>query len=175
MLGRIPTGGGWRKLGRAHPQVKSHSGLGYAYLHHVVDDCSRLAYSEILADEKKETITAFWRRARQEFAGWGITIERVMTDNGAGYRSRLFNQVLDAQGIRHKYTRPYRPQAGGKVERFNRTLMAEWAYADTYDSEATRARRYPEWLHDYNHHRPHHALGGQTPAEVVHNLTGHYT
>ena len=174
-LGRIPTGGGWRALGRGNTPPRARPGLGYAYLHHVVDDCSRLAYSEILPDEKKETITAFWRRARQEFAGWGITIERVMTDNGSGYRSRLFNQVLAAQGIRHKYTRPYRPQTNGKVERFNRTLMAEWAYADTYDSEAARARRYPGWLHDYNHHRPHHALGGRTPAEVVHNLTGYYS
>ena len=96
-----------------------------------------------------------------------------MTDNGPAYRSRLFNNVLAAQQVKHVFTRPYRPQTNGKVERFNRTLVAEWAYADTYDGEAARARQYPGWLHHYNHHRPHSALGGLTPAEVVRNLTGH--
>lgn len=86
-----------------------------------------------------------------------------------------FNNVLAAQQVKHVFTRPYRPQTNGKVERFNRTLAAEWAYADTYDGEAARARQYPGWLHHYNHHRPHSALGGLTPAEVVHNLTGHNT
>ena len=172
-LGRIPTGGGWRKLGRGNDATKGHSGVGYAYLHHVVDDCSRLAYSEILADEKKDTVVAFWGRARDFYAGYGITISRVMTDNGPAYRSTVLARVLGAQNIKHIFTKPYRPQTNGKVERFNRTLAAEWAYADTYDGEAARAARYPGWLHHYNHHRPHTALGGSTPADVVHNLTGH--
>lgn len=174
-LGRIPDGGGWRKLGRGNDKTKGHSGVGYAYLHHVVDDCSRLAYSEILGDEKKDTVAGFWNRARDFFTGYGIDISRVMTDNGPAYRSRLFNNVLAAQQVKHVFTRPYRPQTNGKVERFNRTLVAEWAYADTYDGEAARARQYPGWLDHYNHHRPHSALGGLTPAEVVRNLTGHNT
>lgn len=102
-----------------------------------------------------------------------LTIDRVMTDNGSAYRSRLLAKTLDAQNIKHIFTRPYRPQAGGKVERFNRTLAAEWVYADTYGSEAARAATYQRWLHTYNHHRPHTALGGLSPAKVVHNLTGH--
>lgn len=171
--GRIPDGGSWRMLGRGNTTHRAYSGVGYAYLHHLVDDCSRLAYSEILADERKDTVVAFWCRARLFFAGYGISINRVMTDNGPAYRSRLFNRMLDAQGIKHVFTRPYHPQANGKVERFNRTLAAGWAYADTYDSEAARAQRYPVWLHYYNHHRPHNALGGRTPAQVIHNLTGH--
>ena len=93
-LGRIPDGGGWRKHGRGNDKTKGHAGVGYAYLHHVVDDCSRLAYSEILGDEKKDTVTGFWNRARDFFTGYGIDISRVMTDNGPAYRSRLFNDVL---------------------------------------------------------------------------------
>lgn len=94
-----------------------------------------------------------------------------MTDNGPAYKSTLFNKTLAAQGIKHMYTRPYRPQPNGKVEGFNRTLATEWAYAAAYDSEAARARRYPVWLHQYNHHRRHSALGGLSPADFVHNLT----
>lgn len=96
-----------------------------------------------------------------------------MTDNGSAYRSRLLAKTLAAQNVKHTVTRPYRPQAGGKVERFNRTLAAEWAYADTYESEAARAATYQRWLHTYNRHRPHTALGGLSPAMVVHNLTRH--
>ena len=99
-----------------------------------------------------------------------------MTDNGRAYRSKLFNQLLDAQGVKHKYTCPYRPQTNGKVERFNRTLLVEWAYVDAYDGETARTQRYPGWLHDHSHHhRPHRGLGGLSPVEVVYNLTGHYT
>lgn len=93
-------------------------------MHHVVDDCSRLAYSEILDDETKETVTGFWARAREFYAGVRLTIARVMTDNGSAYRSRLLAKTLAAQNVKHIFTRPYRPQAGGKVERFNRTLAA---------------------------------------------------
>ena len=174
-FGRIPVGGGLRKLGCGNDTTKGHSAVGYACLHHVVGDCSRLTYSEILDDEKKDTVVGFWNRARDYFVGYDIAISRVLTDNRPAYRPKLFNTVLAAGQVKHVFSRPYRPQTYGKVERFNRTLVAEWAYADTYDGEAARARQYPGWLHHYNHHRPHSALGGLTPAEVVHNLTGHNT
>ena len=176
-LGRIPDGGGHRMLGRQagkkHNTGHGKPGRGYAYLHHAVDDHSRLAYSEILTDEKKETAAGFWERARAFFAEAGVTVISVMTDNGACYRSHAFRIALGAE-VRHRFTRPYRPQTNGKVERFNRTLAAEWAYAATYDSDEARAATYGAWLHHYNHHRPHTGIGGLTPSARVHNLTGNY-
>jgi transposase InsO family protein len=167
-LGRIPDGGGHRVHGRAAgTRVKKQAKPGYAYLHHAVDDHSRLAYSEILTDERKETVAAFWQRANAHFRACGITVKRVLTDNGSAYRSRLFTETLGPD-IAHKRTRPYRPQTNGKVERFNRTLLEEWAYA----SEAERVAAYPEFLHRYNHHRGHTALSGQPPAARVTNLAG---
>lgn len=175
-LGRIPNGGGHRFVGRQqgtkHNDGHGRGGRGYAFLHHAVDDCTRLAYSEQLADERKETAAAFWHRARAFFDQAGITVDAVMTDNGACYRSRDFSAALD--GVRHVFTRPYRPQTNGKVERFNRTLATEWAYDRFYSSDDARSATYSDWLHFYNHHRPHTALGGQTPASRVHNLTGNY-
>lgn len=187
-LGRIPDGGGWRFYGRGSAQDRragaardraaragAPGSRGYAYIHHAVDDHSRLAYSEIHADERKETATGFWRRARAWFAAHGITIRAVLTDNGACYRSRLWAKTLAAAGIIHRRTRPYRPQTNGKVERFNRTLLEEWAYAREYRSEAERAAAYTDWLHTYNHHRGHTALDGKSPANVVTNLRGQNT
>ncbi|WP_439591368.1 integrase core domain-containing protein, partial [Microbacterium sp.] len=144
---------------------------GYTFLHHAVDDCTRLAYSERLPDERKETAAAFWIRARSFFTEHGITVTAVMTDNGSCYRSHVFAAAL-GDDVRHRRTRPFRPQTNGKVERFNRTLAAEWAYARPYESESHREAAYADWLHHYNHHRPHTGLGGSTPAERVHNLTG---
>ncbi len=144
------------------------------YLHHAVDDYSRLVYSEILDDERKETAAAFWKRANAFFAGLGVTVTAVMTDNGACYRSRVFAEAL-GEDVKHKWTKPYRPQTNGKVERFNRTLAAEWAYARPYTSETEREAAYTHWLHTYNHHRPHTGIKGQTPAQRVHNLTRKYT
>jgi len=169
-LGRIPDGGGHRKLGR-HVGRRNRSGVGYAFLHHAVDDHSRLAYSEILTDERKDTAAGFWLRANGFFVDHGITVRRVLTDNGNCYRSKTFADSLGAE-ITHKRTRPYRPQTNGKVERFNRTLASEWAYAQTYLSEADRAATYQDWLHYYNHHRPHTGIGGKTPIDRlrVHNL-----
>ena len=171
-LGRIPVGGGWKKRGRTignrHNKAQRP---GYAYIHHAVDDHSRLAYSEIHADERKETAAAFWKRARRFFAAHGITVKRVMTDNGSCYRSKLFAQALGT-AIKHKRTRPYRPQTNGKVERFNRTLLEEWAYAVEYRSEAERVAAYPAWLHTYNHHRGHTALKGKSPIDRVPNVPG---
>jgi transposase InsO family protein len=173
-LGNIPDGGGHKTLGRQAGR-KTRSGMGYSYLHNAVDDHSRLAYSEILTDEKKETATAFWDRAQTFFAQAGITVQRVLTDNGSCYRSRDWRDALAAAGITHKRTRPYRPQTNGKVERFNRTLLDEWAYARPYRTETERRDAYPQWLHTYNHHRGHTALKGQPPASRVPNLTGQYT
>jgi transposase InsO family protein len=184
-LGRIPAGGGWRFHGRGSSQDRragvarnnaaragAAGSRGYAYIHHAVDDHSRLAYSEIHSDERKETAVGFWRRARAFFAAHGITVRAVLTDNGSCYRSKLWAKTLTAANIKHRRTRPYRPQTNGKVERFNRTLLEEWAYAREYRSEDDRAAAYPAWLHTYNHHRGHTALGGKSPIDLVPNLRG---
>lgn len=174
-LGRIPDGGGHRVRGRKiGSRNKQKQPAGYAFLHHAVDDCTRLVYSEQLSNERKDTAAGFWRRAHAFFASHGITVKAVMTDNGPCYRSQVFAAALGNQVI-HKRTRPYRPQTNGKVERFNRTLVDEWAYAHVYSSDQDRLDTYTDWLHYYNHHRPHTGLGGQTPGQTVHNLTGNNT
>jgi len=176
-LGRIPDGGGHRKLGRMlGNRNNKKQGRGYSYLHHAVDDHSRLAYSEILDDERKDTAAQFWKRANTFFAAHGIVVARVLTDNGSCYRSATFAKAL-TEAVTHKYTRPYRPQTNGKVERFNRTLAAEWAYATTYASDEARAATYNDWLHHYNYHRAHTGIGGLTPIERlhVHNLAKEYS
>lgn len=173
-LGRIPDGGGHRIHGRTiGNRNNKKAGRGYSFLHHAVDDHTRLTYSEILGDEKKETAAAFWVRANQFFANAGIHVHAVMTDNGSCYRSRAFATALGP--VKHVWTRPYRPQTNGKVERFNRTLATEWAYASSYSTDEARAAEYPSWLHHYNHHRPHTGIGGQVPAQRVHNVTGNYS
>ncbi|MGO1629022.1 MAG: IS481 family transposase [Microbacteriaceae bacterium] len=168
-LGRIPDGGGHRTLGRAVGKRNRRAGVGYSFLHSAIDDHSRAVYSEILDDERKETAAGFWERANAYFASMGITVLRVLTDNGSCYRSRLFNDALGPH-VKHKFTRPYRPQTNGKIERFHRTLAFEWAYAHHYESDAARAATYPAWIHSYNHHRPHTALGGLPPIDRVHNV-----
>lgn len=170
-LGRIPDGGGWRFLGRAQGNRRPRKPVGYWYIHNAVDDCTRLAYSELLNDERKETAAEFWTRANAYFESMGITVQRVLTDNGPCYRSKLFTQTL-GEAIKHKRTRPYRPQTNGKVERFNRTTLEEWAYARPYSSENERAALFQDWIHTYNHHRGHTALGGKSPADLVPNLRG---
>jgi transposase InsO family protein len=185
-LGKIPAGGGWRMLGRSvgqhHSQADKSSGKcndyrnplrGYHFLHTALDAHSRLAYTELLGDECKETAAAFWARANAWFAERGITIRKVLTDNGSCYRSHAFADALG--DIEHRRTRPYRPQTNGKVERFHRTLADEWAYARLYRSDAERCTEFPRWLHTYNHHRGHTALGGQPPATRVPNLSGQYS
>jgi transposase InsO family protein len=184
-LGNIPDGGGWRVTGRAQGgrNSRAHTPLrrnckpviGYSYLHTAIDDYSRLAYSEILPDETKQTAVAFWGRAHAWFTATGITVQRVMTDNGSCYKSFAWRDALAAAGITHKRIRPYRPQTNGKVERLNRTLLEEWAYARPYRSEAERRAAFDTWLHMYNHHRGHTALGGHPPASRVTNLSGQYT
>jgi transposase InsO family protein len=173
-LGNIPDGGGHNVLGRAAGRA-TRAGAGYAYIHNAVDDYSRLAYAEILPDERKHTAAGFWTRAQAYFTAAGITVQRVLTDNGMAYRSHPWRDTLTAAGITHKRTRPYRPQTNGKVERFNRTLLEEWAYAQPYTNETQRRAAFPAWLHQYNHHRGHTALDGHPPASRVPNLTGQYT
>jgi transposase InsO family protein len=182
-LGCIPDGGGWRAVGYAQgkrnargttPRRRNNNAvIGYCYLHTAIDDHSRLAYSEILADQRKETATAFWRRAHAWLGAAGIQVQRVMTDNGSCYQSFAWRDALATAGITHKRIRPYRPQTNGKAERFNRTLLDEWAYARPYRSETERRAAFAPWLHTYNHHRGHTALGGLPPASRVPNLSGH--
>jgi transposase InsO family protein len=185
-LGNIPDGGGWRSLGkdagkrnsRAHRDparrrtFHGRPNLGYSCLHTALDDHSRLAYTEILPDETKDTAAAFLARATAWYAAAGITIERVISDNGSCYRSKTWAATCSDLSIIPKRTRPYRPQTNGKVERFHRTLADEWAYARPYSSETERRAALDPWLHTYNHHRGHTALKGQPPASRVTNLSG---
>ena len=176
-LGRIPDGGGWKALGRQagikNSDAHGPHRVGYGFIHSAVDDHSRLAYSEILGDERKDTAAGFWNRAAAWFGELGITIEEVLTDNGGCYRSMPFAEALGT--IKHRRTRPYRPQTNGKVERFNRTMLEEWAYVRSYASEAERVETFSDFLHIYNHHRSHTALAGKTPIDRVNDLPGHYT
>jgi transposase InsO family protein len=167
---RIPEGGGWRVHGRADVTDRSHRGDGYDFVHAAVDDRSRLAYAEILADERKETASAFMTRAIGFFADRGVRVERVLTDNGSCYRSGTFARVLHEAGIGHRWTRPYRPQTNGKVERFNLTLKWEWAYARSYETNDSRTAELQRWLHHYNYHRPHMAHEGRAPITVLNNV-----
>jgi transposase InsO family protein len=173
-LGKVPPGGGWRVHGRAARPAR-HRKIGYCFVHSAVDDHSRLAYSEIHDDEQGHTAAGFWRRARAFFADHGVAVRAVLTDNGSCYRSQDWLKEVIAGGALPRRTRPYRPQTNGKVERFNRTLLEEWAYVRTYRSEAERRRRLDSWLHMYNHHRCHTALGGQPPVTRVNNVPGSYS
>lgn len=161
-LGNIPDGGD-KILGRQTGRM-TRSRPGYSYVHTAVDDHSRLAYSEIHANEKKEIATAFWTRAQAYFTSAGITVERVLTDKVACYKSHAWRDTLAAAGITHKRTRPYRPQTNGEVERLNRSLLDEWVYARPDRSETERRDAFPQWLHTYNHHCGHTALAGKPPA-----------
>jgi len=185
-LGKVPAGGGWRMLGRTqgnhNASADRSSGRrskrgcplgGHHFLHTAIDGYSRLAYSEVLPDERKETAAAFWVHANAYFIELGIKVRKVLTDNGSCYRSHAFKEALG--DIEHRRTRPYRPQTNGKVERFHRTLADEWAYARLYRSDTERCEEFPRWLNTYNHHRGHTALGGQPPAARVPNLSGQYS
>jgi len=186
-LGNIPDGGGWRYVGRAQG-LKNRSAsttrgtnarhqplLGTAYVHTVIDDHSRVAYAEIHADEKAATAVAVLRRAVSWFAARGVKVERVLSDNGSAYKSHAWRDACAELGITAKKTRPYRPQTNGKIERFHRTMAAEWAFARHYRSELARRRALPAWLHTYNHHRLHSAIGGQPPITRLTNVPGQYT
>ncbi|MCP2344504.1 IS481 family transposase [Nonomuraea roseoviolacea] len=176
-IGRIPDGGGWRIHGRDQRSHHPSRTVGYDYIHSAVDDHTRIAYSEIHPDEKATTCAAFLRRATTYFAGLGIpTIERVLTDNALAYRrSTTWRQALADIGATGKRTRAYRPQTNGKVERFNRTLLEEWAYIRPYASNDERTAALQDFLHTYNHHRCHTALGGRPPITRVNNAAGQYS
>jgi transposase InsO family protein len=164
-IGRIPDGGGWRAHGRANRDRDRKNGPGYDYVHSAVDDHSRLAYSEILADERADTCAGFVERALEFFAANGIgRVERLITDNAWSYRNGLrLRQLLADRDIKHKFIRPHCPWQNGKVERFNRTLASEWAYRQVFTSNAERSAALPDFIDYYNHRRRHNAIGGQPP------------
>jgi transposase InsO family protein len=167
-IGKIPDGGGWKAHGRAATKTEKmrQPKIGYDYVHSLVDDHSRLAYSEILPDEKGATCAGFLLRAAAYFARHGIErIDRVITDNALAYRrSADLKQALAQLGARHKFIRPHCPWQNGKVERFNRTLQVEWAYRHIFLSNAERAAALAPWLNIYNTRRRHTALGGLPPT-----------
>jgi transposase InsO family protein len=165
-LGKIPDGGGWRAHGRGPGDNRNRrQGTGYDYVHSLVDDYSRLAYSEILPDEKGTTCAAFLTRAAAYFAEHGIAqIERLLTDNAFAYRHSLaVREACAAIGARQKFIKPHCPWQNGKVERFNRTLQVEWAYRQVFTSNAARAAALAPWLEYYNNRRRHSALDGLPP------------
>lgn len=187
-FGNIPDGGGWRYVGKqqgdrnreatAKRTGKRHAdyepNVGTAFLHTVIDDHSRVAYVEIRADEKAITAIGVLERAVAWFADRGVTVERVLSDNGSAYRSYAWRDACAGLGIKHKRTRPYRPQTNGKIERFHRTLADGWAYARFYSSDTERRAALPGWIHFYNHHRHHSAIGA-APVSRLNNLPGHHT
>jgi transposase InsO family protein len=182
-LGRIQGGAGKRVRGGRHkhwnPRITDAAGrrrltVGWEFVHIAVDDHSRLAYAEVLPDEKTQTAIGFLRRAQAFYARYGIRIERLLTDNGPAYVSALHALACRKLGIRHLRTRPYRPQTNGKAERFIRTLLAGWAYGAVYGSSEERTRALDGWLWHYNHRRRHSALGRQPPVSRT-NLLGSYT
>jgi len=161
-LGRI-EGIGHRITGRRPGAVNRRRGIGWEALHVCIDDASRLAYSEILPDEKKASAIGFLDRALGWLAGHGVTVERVMTDNGSAYRSKAFQAAVAAAGAKHKRTRPYTPRTNGKAERFIQTSLREWAYAQPYTSSQQRSAALAPWIHHYNTERPHTALARRPP------------
>jgi transposase InsO family protein len=185
-LGNIPDGGGWRYLGRQQgsrnrnttpgkPRSAHHNPkMGTAFVHTVLDDHSRVAYAEIHDDETAATAIGVLRRAVAWFAARGITVERVLSDNGSAYRSRAWRDACLELGIKPKRTRPYRPQTNGKIERFHRTMADGWAFRRMFLSELARRQALPGWLHEYNHHRPHTAIGRRPPITRLTNLSGQY-
>lgn len=189
-IGNIPDGGGWRYVGRqqgsknraatsartgATKSIYRQPLIGTCYLHTVIDDHSRVAYVEARDDETKDTDVEVLRNAIAWFAARGITVERVLTDNGGCYRSHLWRDTCTELGIKHKRTRPYRPQTNGKIERFHRTLAQGWAFKKFDPSKADRLAALPGWIHTYTHHRPHSACSNHPPITRLTNLPDQYT
>jgi transposase InsO family protein len=182
-LGRIRGAGHRVTASRASQRKIRREGrrvgaAGWEFVHVCVDDATRLAYVEVLADEKAATAIGFLRRAVAHFAAYGVQVERVLTDNGSAYRATIHALACRALGIKHLRTRPYRPRTNGKAERFIRTLLGGWAYGAIYGSSSERERALPGWLHFYNHRRPHGSLSHQAPITRLHalmnNLVGSY-
>jgi transposase InsO family protein len=180
-LGRIQGGAGWRVRGGAQHYNQTFTDrdgrrrktVGWEYVHIAIDDYSRLAYAEVLDDEKASTIVGFLRRAVAFYRRHGVEVERLLTDNGGGYRSTIHAVACRALAIRHLRTRPHRPQTNGKAERFIRTMLAGWAYDAIYRSSHERTAALDGWLWHYNHQRKHSALGHQPPVSRT-NLLGSY-
>jgi transposase InsO family protein len=167
-LGRVPNGGGWKIIGRAARDQTQKP--GYEFCHSMVDDHSRVAYTEVLDRDDGEAAAGFMLRAAIWFAGLGYRIDRVMTDNAFVYvRSRQFATALDTIGATHKRIRPYRPQTNGKVERFHQTLAAGWAYKRAYQNNQQRRNALADFLDSYNRTRPHSELGGLPPMTILVN------
>jgi transposase InsO family protein len=164
-LGRI-DGIGHRITGDRTGQSKSR-GIGWEYVHVAIDDASRLAYTELLPNERKESAIGFTGRAIDWFARHGAPVERIMTDNGSAYRSHAFRDLLVGRAVKHKRTRPYTPRTNGKAERFIQTSLREWAYAQPFETSAERAQAMLPWLTNYNTNRPHSALGGKPPLSRI--------
>ncbi|SEM51288.1 IS481 family transposase, partial [Rhodococcus maanshanensis] len=187
-FGNIPDGGGWRYVGRVQGRHNAQATarrtgrrgreyrplIGTAFVHTVIDDHSRVAYAEICTDETATTAIGVLRRAVAWFADHGVCVERVLSDNGSAYRSHAWRDACAELDITPKRTRPYRPQTNGKIERFHRTLADGWAYARFYESTELRNAQLPGWLHFYNHHRAHSAIGGQPPISRLTNVPGHH-
>jgi transposase InsO family protein len=188
-FGNIPDGGGWRFVGKTQGNTnrqatrdrtgiksrKYHPKVGTCFVHTVIDDYTRLAYAECHDDEKATTAVAVLHRAVAWFAERGVIVERVLSDNGSAYKSDLWRDTCAELDIKVKKTRPYRPQTNGKIERLHRTLSDGWAYKKIYTSENARRAALAGWLHQYNHHRPHSAIGGQPPITRLDNLAGHHS
>jgi transposase InsO family protein len=174
-LARISIrGAGHRVNGHRQSQFKGADGrgpTGWEFVHVAVDDATRLAYVEVLSDERGVTASAFLRRALAWFEGFGVTVERVLSDNGSCYRSKVHAQTLAELQIRHLFTRPYRPRTNGKAERFIQTLTNRWAYGAIYGSSAERTAALPGWLTHYNFRRPHGSLGHKPPGARLRELT----
>ncbi len=178
-LGRIPDGGGHRtrglEIGLRNRRAGGRQAWGYEHLEVVIDDASRLAVVVPVPDESGASAAHALEVAAVEFARLGITVERVLTDNGLVYRSLAYRATLAELGARHKRTRPYRPQTNGKAERLIKTLLAEWAYGRPYTSNEEREAALPAFVDFYNRRRPHTSLGGRTPMDAVNNVPGNHT
>jgi transposase InsO family protein len=169
-LGRIGSVG-HRIAGRQTGVVNRHRGIGWEFVHVCIDDASRIAFSQVMKDQKKESAVAFLKAAVAYYASLGVRIERVMTDNGSCYRSKAFARICKMLGLKHIRTRPYTPKTNGKAERFIQTSLREWAYGRAYNTSDERTAELPRWLHRYNWHRPHGSIGAKPPISRL-GLTG---
>jgi transposase InsO family protein len=161
-LGKIGSVG-HRITGRRTGIVNRHLGIGWEFVHVCIDDASRIAFSRVMEDERKESAVAFLKAAVAYYASLGVKIERVMTDNGSCYRSKAFARACKRLALKHIFTKPYTPKTNGKAERFIQTSLREWAYARAYNTSDERTAELPRWLHRYNWHRPHGSIGAQPP------------
>jgi len=162
----------FHQVGHRATSIRHHKNrkAGYQVLHVCSDDHSRACYMEVLPDEKKATTASFLQRALLHFQAQGVQVRKLLTDNGSAYRSKEFKAMRESFGLKHSRTRPYRPRTNGKAERLIQTALREWAYGPTWQSSDARNQALKAWLHYYNHHRPHSALGGQPPVTRLNNL-----